>query len=379
MILKNRLLLSTKFIMKSPLQSLLLFLTITLSISSQLFIISLSSSLNTLADSLTISNNQHIYIHTTVAANGIDTNYIDAIKKIENIKYVSGSTSGSVLVFKDNVEVYPMRVNYIQEDMLNILNTKEHLSSNSNQTLDNKSIIISKYYANDFNINIGDYIDVGGEVDKTKKYLVTGIYEPPSYMPENKYFSYIQLDRTRYSQIFITVNDLDKVDDTIEEIKSLLANKNLNYYPYYARYQTQVLLKDAQVLSLIIIQSFITVAIILVTSSIFNYFVSSKTKQFGILKGLGYSQKELSKMLYTTTFIISSLSIFVSIFVSNISLGIFQRILTHDDGTPRLKIKINIYIYIFSLVLVMLAVLLSTHITIRKTKKLSVYELIRSK
>lgn len=163
------------------------------------------------------------------------------------------------------------------------------------------------------------------------------------------------------------------------DILTITDSELTNEYSYKNRYQTQVLFDKAQILVFLIIQIFITAIIFLVSYTIFNYFVSRKLQQFGILKSLGFKQKEISKVLLLITIIIGTVDNTLAVIISRIGLSIFQRIMTHEDGTQRLKIVINMNVYTISIVLVFIAIGFSTLLILRKLRKINIINLIKEK
>ena len=149
-------------------------------------------------------------------------------------------------------------------------------------------------------------------------------------------------------------------------------------FEYANRYQAQTLINQAQTVGMFAIQLFITIAIVLVASSIFNYFVTQKTSQLGILKTLGFTQKQVRSTLSLMTFILVFISSILGIIVSRIGLTIFQNIMRYEDGTLRIKIVTDIRLYAISIAFVYIAIWFSTFNTLRKTKKIQIVDLIKS-
>lgn len=376
--MKTSLKIAWRFIIKSPMQSLLMILTITLGIGSQLFIVTLSSSVTNLTNDIVLATNEHVYIDSSRNNfKNLTDEDVELIKTHENTKYVSLHKQASYLVEKDELPLLDLNITKIEEEMLNIIDVKNNLVLGVPPIVDSNEIMVSTHYINENNLKLNDTITIISPTS-TIDYLITGIYERPAYNPSSNYFGYIvESDLSPTNSIYITLNNIEEMDEYLEFLNEHFKAPN-RIFDYANRYQAQVLINQAQLVGLFVIQIFITIAIILVASSIFNYFVSRKTSQLGILKALGYNQKQITRTLSLLTFILGFVSSLLGIIISKIGLDIFQRIMTYEDGTLRIKITTNIWLYALSVFLVYIAIWFSTYTTLRKTKKKQIVELIKN-
>lgn len=376
--MKTSLKIAWRFIIKSPVQSLLMILTITIGIASQLFIISLSSSVTNLSNDIVLATNTHVFIDSIKdpykSFNNVD---LEMIKNHENTKYASLHKSFTGIVEKDDVQLLVLHINYIEPEMLNMIDTDNNLISGVAPSNDANEIIISVQYMYENNLKVNDYISILISDEKIP-HLITGVYERPAYSPLSNHFGYIvKSDLSPGRSISITLHDIKEIDEYLVFLQESFPPP-FRIFEYANRYQAQTLINQAQTVGMFAIQLFITIAIVLVASSIFNYFVTQKTSQLGILKTLGFTQKQVRSTLSLMTFILGFISSILGIIVSRIGLTIFQNIMRYEDGTLRIKIVTDIRLYAISIAFVYIAIWFSTFNTLRKTKKIQIVDLIKS-
>ena len=125
------------------------------------------------------------------------------------------------------------------------------------------------------------------------------------------------------------------------------------------------------------IQVFVVLSVIVAIASILAITVMQKTKQIGILKAMGITDKQASRI-----FIIQGglLGIIGAIFGAVIGIGLFKTFtvfVKNSDGSSLISGSININFVILSLVIAIVACIISSIIPARKSLKLNPVEAIK--
>lgn len=169
-------------------------------------------------------------------------------------------------------------------------------------------------------LKIGDELSfVGGASDNSFAadiFKLCGIFKTGSFEFDStatfinrNYFDKLMYAQNKASYISIKVDNLDEVDSINSEILKLIDTKNLESLSWKILMKTMV-----EAMEVDSIFGYISLALFLVVIffviMIYGFInVSSRIKEFGVLRSIGLSRKHIFKLLFYEIFILSSLAI----------------------------------------------------------------------
>lgn len=169
-------------------------------------------------------------------------------------------------------------------------------------------------------LKIGDELSfVGGASDNSFAadiFKLCGIFKTGSFEFDStatfinrNYFDKLMYAQNKASYISIKVDNLDEVDSINSEILKLIDTKNLESLTWKILMKTMV-----EAMEVDSIFGYISLALFLVVIffviMIYGFInVSSRIKEFGVLRSIGLSRKHIFKLLFYEIFILSSLAI----------------------------------------------------------------------
>ena len=169
-------------------------------------------------------------------------------------------------------------------------------------------------------LKIGDELSfVGGASDNSFAadiFKLCGIFKTGSFEFDStatfinrNYFDKLMYAQNKASYISIKVDNLDEVDSINAEILKLIDTKNLESLTWKILMKTMV-----EAMEVDSIFGYISLALFLVVIffviMIYGFInVSSRIKEFGVLRSIGLSRKHIFKLLFYEIFILSSLAI----------------------------------------------------------------------
>jgi lipoprotein-releasing system permease protein len=243
------------------------------------------------------------------------------LSNVSNVKSIFPFASKEVLIrSKENIEGVILKgvsqeqaVSFVDKYLREVSSQKSVVSSFESQTSNLKpQIILGKKLANKLNVNTGDKVvvfDVPNIRDaiqpRVKQFIVAGLYETGM----SEYDDVIAFtDLTSAQKLFsiknavsgfdVFVTDINKIDETKTAIRTLAG------YPHYPQtvFELYHNLFSWLELQKKPIPIFIGLIAIVATVNIIGtllMFVVERTKEIGILKSLGASNKEISKIFLT--------------------------------------------------------------------------------
>lgn len=383
--------LAITFIYKNIIQSLLIILTIVVGLSTIIFVFSLS-------DSLMFFINEAVFddlFDITIASNNtyfkMDDDFLNearAIKDVDNVFYSYGNASIYYLLDnatkqKTGIMIEPI-VNYEMLDYFNYSIT----SGKDLEDGDQFKMIIDEEIFNDNNLKLNYPYTIQFQRVGRHDFEIIGTFKSSTsnlIIKNNDAFMYFG-DEIIYnhppSQILIKLTAEGKADELYNSKIKAVVEK---YYPTEVRSvsvdstksQLKNLVSASQTIFLTSVQIFISIVVLLISSTLLAYFISRKTKQIGILKAMGYQNHNLIKAFLYQSIILSLFASLLGIFISNLSLNLFQKFMTDENGIMIMKILINNNIYLYSILIIFTIVTLATLSALNKMRKRPVIDLIK--
>lgn len=374
--------LAFKFLIKSPLQSILIILTLLAGIASLLFLTTLFTSLDKTLDEATKATLYHVSLqgksNHTIKYNEELLQWIENHEDVESTIYFRGVQQ---TIFYNDVEIINYLYLSIDEEIFNYFKIKlvsgrfpesaneiiipDALKEKHNLTL---PITLNSHLAQ---YNINPEVTIVGTYDATNRLA--------GYRGNIGYISLINspLNVVNFNSLRIILKDINKTDKFLLDLKSEFDENNFRIADIRETSTIYKLIKRVQTLVLVTIEVFIALAIFMISSSIINYSITSKLKQIGILKAIGYQHKHLVRTFFIQSFILALISSALGLLLTNGGLKFLRFIMRDANGNQRLVISVNETLYYISFGVVFLTIMLSTYNAVRKTKLISTINLLK--
>lgn len=190
-----------------------------------------------------------------------------------------------------------------------------------------------------------------------------------------------------YSILFTTRNVLN-IDKIIEEIGSYTDN-NVTMQTHSDLLNTYGMISNIGVFETLISLVVILVVLIIFGSVtlIYNSFsisVSERTKQFGILKSVGATKKQIRHTVFYEAFLLALIGIVIGAVVGCAGIGITLSSLSGsfgklfpESGSVKMRLELNVWALAIAAVLCLITVLISAWIPARRAIRISAIEAIR--
>lgn len=249
---------------------------------------------------------------------------------------------------------------------------------NSNEIIieDLTRIFLDKEY------KIGDNITLNTE-DEEKSYKIVGFYTNANTSTRSNTLSAITIKDKDNSNslwnVYVNFKDNKDIKGVATNISESLGIKVLNYNDEILSLYGQ----SDNSSNIITLLSLLCCLIIffsqLIIKNIIHMSVVTRTKDFGILKAIGISQKKLKKIVLKEAFILGIIAIFFGILFCFASLKIVEFLIIDKSSIGEyFNVEINPIITIISVFLIVIALILAILEPLKILKKISPLEAIGS-
>jgi len=361
--------LTFKFIIKAPLQSLIIIFTMLAGIASLLFLTTLFTSLNRTLENAIYST---LYDLRMVKQGGGSFNYNEDDYRwilendyIDEVIYLTNNAT--TLITTD--EEQPFNITYGNEGVFKYFKADEVFKGR----VPNKGgeIIISESLRKQLALEIPSTITIK-RANRLFELEVVGSYQRKDdfFNSRNAYTLYSSfyknLESAPFGAINIRLKDKNDLDDYLEIHNEHFKDSDYRTVSLVEESTTYKLIKKTQVLVLATIQIFIALAIFLITASVISFSINEKRMQIGVLKALGYEKRHLRRTFILQSYLLAVIASVLGYLLTDIGLRFLRKIMRDPEGKPRLIISVNEYLYIISFVVVFLTVMLATLNSLRK-------------
>ncbi|WP_250675074.1 FtsX-like permease family protein [Paraclostridium ghonii] len=220
----------------------------------------------------------------------------------------------------------------------------------------------------DSDLAIGDKI----AIDK-KEYKVVGFLKTQEFLQRNKISRAITFDKSpKNGQLMVEINPKGEFDQTLKLLESLSDKENIVENSSLIRlYQAD---SNRSIVALIIIVTFIVVlATIIVIYNSFQINVAERMKQFGLLRSIGATKKQIRAIVFREASILLAIAIPIGILLSIGTIYALQGVLEllMKQNTPLSIVSIDINVLIMSSTLTIIAVYISSFLPARYVGNIS--------
>ncbi|MDY0115360.1 MAG: FtsX-like permease family protein [Acholeplasmatales bacterium] len=383
--MKLSLQLTFKFLIKAPLQSLLIIFTMLAGIASLLFMTTIYSSLSKTIDD-TISNSlYHVLVAKPQTAsikelhyNEEHLNWINSNEEVKTAFY--GKTYNQSFIYQGKEIFLDLTIGESEE----IYNYYEITKIVEGKMPKENEIIIPEAVRKQYNIKLPATVTYKLSAYFSKEITISG-----SYLLQDQFLKYVnalgtyqsvtnkELSSFTFRGLYIKLNDTDNLSSYLTKHHEYFKDSQLHTNSLLDTNTTYKFIKKTQNLVLITIQLFIALAIFMISSSVISYSIKEKRQQIGVLKALGYQQKYLTRTFIIQSYLLGVIASILGYMLTKGGLRFLRYIIRDPQGRPRLIITINEKLYIISFFTVFLTIMLATLNSLRKANISSTTELLK--
>lgn len=376
-----------RFLTSKKSQTFLIVLGIAIGISVNIFLGSLLGNLQQSLINTTVGSSPHITI-TNSTKDGLIDNYNQIETQLKDIKGIKLALptldirSFVMNVHPNNPDVILLRGMNLTEG-----NQLYHLFDRStfNGTIPSNSneIVIGVDLQKELDVTIGDTLVIKTDPNPVKTNYtetITGIFDT-GVASLNQLWVFTNYNNSEVitgnkglmSAIYLQVNDVFKADKIGSEISSLLGD---GFTVTNWKAQNENLLNgiSAQSSSGTIIEAFIIITLAVTIASILSITVLQKSKQIGILKAMGLTNRKSAEIFLYEAGLIGTLGAILGVVIA-----IFLIISFDIFAAPKLtfSVSFNVTFAILNFFITLIAALLAGLLPARSSSKLEVIDIIR--
>ncbi|MGM0410611.1 MAG: ABC transporter permease [Bacillota bacterium] len=403
--MKFELKMAWRFLKSGKTQTFLILLGIVIGVAVQTFLGSLITGLQKDLVNQTVGNSPHITIlgederPRPIVTNSDDMSRIITYsggeeginrwrEKLETLDNNSELTavspvvegSGFALRGSNNQSVLFRGVDLERADK--IYNIKNRIVSGE-ENISGNSILIGIELANELELEAGDFMQVRSADGITDRFVVNGIFDLESG-ELNK--SWVLMNQQRASTFLgkeneissyeLQVNDVFSADKIAENLNNEI--EGIKVENWQKNNEQLLTALQSQSSSSIVIQVFVIIAVTLGIASVLAVSVVQKSRQIGILKAMGATNRSVAIVFLLQGAI---LGIFGSILGSLSGIGLsqlFVNLIRTADGDPLFPVEISLSFIMLSILIATSAGMIAALIPARNSAKLSPMEVIRN-
>jgi lipoprotein-releasing system permease protein len=289
---------AVRFLRKSPVQSILIILGVSVGISVQIFIGSLIASLQTYLIDTTLGSSPHLTITSTKTDGPIalDPELKTALGKISGVKWTLPECNVSAVVAKGS-QTTPLAIRCGEPKTLDNVYKISPKITKGQYVLGNDNIIVGTVFADKYGLSPGSDISLTLPGQPAQQVTVSGVADFGSkQLNETLAFSdtkfgqaALGLNSDQYSMIVLQLNDV--FQSTADAATITKTDKHAKVADWQVEQKDLLSGLQAQSSSTLMIQFFVMVAVALGIASTLSFSAIQKTRQIGILKALGLTDR----------------------------------------------------------------------------------------
>ena len=379
-----------RFLTSSKGQTVLIAMGIAIGISVQIFIGSLIEGLQiSLLDS-TIGSSSQITISAKEKNAAID-DYSDITNKItagypQVTEIASNLSQGAFIKTEDQTTQVLLR-GFELEKADGIYGLKDALVSGDQlPATDSNEVIIGVDIAKDYNLDIGNTIELITPAGEMYEALIIGTFDLKVASINQSWvissLDYAQdvfsFESNQVTGIEMQVEEPFDVDLISVEMTDNLDNDAIVIDNWKVQNESLLSGLSGQSTSSLMIQIFVVISVVLGIASVLAITVLQKSRQIGILKAMGINDKTSSLVFLFQGFILGILGGILGIIFGIGLLYVFSTFALNADGTPVVPIFINYGFIGLSGMIAVTASTLASIIPALKSRKLSPIEVIKN-
>lgn len=379
-----------RFLTSSKGQTVLIAMGIAIGISVQIFIGSLIEGLQiSLLDS-TIGSSSQMTISAKEKNAAID-DYSDITNKITSdypqVTEMASNLSQGAFIKTDDQTTQVLLRGFELEKADGIYGFKDALVLGDKlPAIDSNEVIIGVDIAKDYNLDIGNTIELITPAGEMYEALIIGTFDLKVASINQSWvissLDYAQdvfsFESNQVTGIEMQVEEPFDVDLISVEMTESLGNDAIVIDNWKVQNESLLSGLSGQSTSSLMIQIFVVISVVLGIASVLAITVLQKSRQIGILKAMGINDKTSSLVFLFQGFILGILGGILGIIFGIGLLYVFSTFALNADGTPVVPIFINYGFIGLSGMIAVTASTLASIIPALKSRKLSPIEVIKN-
>lgn len=375
---------AVRFLRRSPVQSVLIAAGIAVGIAVQVFLGSLITSLQASLIDETIGNSPQVVV--TAAGDGEPVTYTPqierAIKSQSEITTVVPTRTYSA-IFRSGPVSAPLRFAGGALAQLNtIYDISERLVS-GNASLAPGEVMVGKDFARTHGIGAGDRARFVLPSGKLVAYTVSGIFDfgsaaannTTAFVNASDAASVLGMGGSQYSALDAQVSDVFASEQVAADLRAQPALRGLTVGEWQADNADLLSALRSQSSSSYMIQFFVLVAVALGIASTLAISAAQKTRQIGILKAMGMTDRESGRIFLWQAFILGMSGAAVGVGAGLCLIALFSFVGRNSESL--FPIQPEVGFIVISFVVGVLVAVVSSLIPSRRTSKLDPIEVIQ--
>jgi lipoprotein-releasing system permease protein len=372
-----------RFLRKSPVQSTLIILGVSVGIAVQIFIGSLIASLQTYLIETTLGSSPHLIITptTTDGSLSLDKELQAALRKSNNIKWILPESNVSAVIARGSLTT-PLYIRCGDPKTLDEVYKISPKIKKGLYLLGNNKVVVGTVFAEKYHLSPGNNIFLTLPGQPTHKLAISGIADFGSkQLNETLAFSDDRFGQTalglgsdQYSMIVIQLNDVFKSTEDAAAIAK--ADKHVKVADWQVEQKDLLSGLQAQSSSTLMIQFFVIIAVALGIASTLSISAIQKTRQIGILKALGLTDRRAGQVFLWQGLLLGILGASGGLLLGVGLIAIFQ--VTAGTRPGSFPIHPQLSFVAASFAIGVAVAMLSSLLPSRRTSRLDPIEVIQS-
>ncbi|MDD4985082.1 MAG: FtsX-like permease family protein [Dehalococcoidales bacterium] len=378
---------ATRFLKSGKGQTALIIFGIAIAVSVQIFVGLLIIGLQISLVNSTIGNQPQISIRPTGDTNTIKNweIIVNQVRNVDGLDKISVTATGNASVPNDN-SILPVLVQGFDFQSADRIYGISESIYQGEQLQSLKQVLIGRSLEEELEVEIGDKLPILAPDGGVNLFEVAGFYDlgiesiNKSWVITNlvaaqRLFGY----RDRVTEVIMTVDkdrlfDADKIAARIEEAVN---NEDIEVTNWKDQNEELLSGLEGQTISSGVIQGVVLASVVVAISSVLSITVLQKSRQLGILKAMGITDRDASLI-----FVFQGLLIGLIGATAGIALGLgllyaFNTFTSSAEGTALIEIYIDYNFIIRSWVIAISSSTLAGLIPARRSLKLNPVDVIR--
>ncbi|MCM3748576.1 FtsX-like permease family protein [Paenibacillus pasadenensis] len=194
-----------------------------------------------------------------------------------------------------------------------------------------------------------------------KTYRLSGILENADFSQEKKVgrvLTYGEQFSSGEGSILLQLNPKYNLDETLAELKAIVGNGKVNVPD-----QVLTLLKpsrnDSLYVMLMIVVGIVVVSTIVVIYNAFQISIVDRMRQFGMLRSIGATKKQIRGIVFRETTLMSAIGIPIGLALCLLAIAVMNAVLKHQLADANMLFSLDWKILLFSVLISLASIFLS--------------------
>jgi len=374
-----------RFLRSSRLQTLLVVIGIAVGVSVQVFVGTLITSLQASLIDRTVGDSPHVTVKNEDGS--VITGWVEMMEQVDSIPavtVVSAAADGYAFTpVGDNVK--PVLVRGFDLAVADgIYGLEDAIYAGETPSLFGYAMV-GRDLAEMANMVVGDSVRVIFSNGTDSYLVVSGLYDL-KVASINSAWMITTLDTAQWlfgmgdgvTSIELQVSDVFAADAVAAEVESTLDSASLQVDNWKDQNEQLLSGLQGQTASSLMIQVFVLASVVIAIASVLAIKVVQKSRQIGILKAMGITDRAASMIFLFEGVILGSAGSIIGVMMGVGLLYSFTTFATNPDGTALIDLYIDAWFVIGSGIIAILAAALAAVVPARKSARLSPVEVIRN-